>query len=421
MPRVSAAAALRSVRAGARVVATSYCATPDTLLRALAERTREVPGVTLGAGMLLGGHPYADAVRAGRLALRNWHVAGAGRKLMADGLAEYVPCRAGDLPALLARQGVDVALLRVSPPDARGFCSLGPSASYGRALVDTAQVVVAEVDEGLPRTCGEDVAVHVYEVDHLVETDSPTPVYRRAPVTRESARIADLVLGLLPEDATLQLGIGAVPEAVADALADAGAVRQRFVGLACDAMIEMVTGPRGASVTTVELMGGPKLFAACAGNPRVRMASSARVHDPRWLADLPRLVSVCSALQVDLTGQVASESVGGAPVAGIGGSADFFDGAHFSTGGLRVVALPATTAKNRSRIVARLDPGTPVTLPRHAVDVVVTEHGTAVLTGRSVRERAEALLGVVAPALRDEVASDWEKTCGPRRPARGSR
>jgi acyl-CoA hydrolase len=180
------------------------------------------------------------------------------------------------------------------------------------------------------------------------------------------------------------------------------------VGLVSDAMAGMLD--RRATGVAVELLGGAQLFEACAGNPAVTMASSARVHDPQWLATLPRLVSICSALSVDLAGQVASESVGGRPLAGIGGSADFFEGAHLSPGGVRIVALPATGPGGTSRIVGRLGGDTPVTLPRHSVDVVVTEYGAAPLSGRTEGERAEALLRITAPDQRREVAAASEET-----------
>ncbi|MDN5748900.1 MAG: hypothetical protein L0H64_10370 [Pseudonocardia sp.] len=210
------------------------------------------------------------------------------RRLAAEGLVSSVPCRAGDVPSLVAC-AADVALLRVCPPDRHGNVSLGPSASYGRALIEGAAVVIGEVDESLPRTTGDDVTVHRSHFDHLV-----------------------------------------------------------------------------ASTLAVELMGTERLFAVADGNPGISMVSSRRIHNPAWLARLPRFVSVCSALQVDLSGQVASESVGGVQVAGIGGSA--LDG--------------------------------PVTLARHAVDAVVTEFGVAHLTGRSVGERAEALTAIARPEHR---------------------
>jgi 4-hydroxybutyrate CoA-transferase len=406
---VPAARALAAIGAGARIVATPYCATPQTLLAGLAERAVAVPGLVLEAGMLLGSHPYAEAVRAGRLGCRSWHLAGPARRLAAEGLVDYLPVRAGDVPDLVSR-GVDVALVRVGPPDAAGHCSLGPSASYGRDLIRGSALVLAEVDEGFPLTTGVDVTVHVSQLDHLVDADTPTPVYRPIGPGPQARRIAETVVALLPTGAVVQLGIGVVPEAVAAVLATAGRSGLRFVGMAGAAMAELLGS--AAEIDAVEVMGGPELFAAVAGNPRVRMASSRRIHNPAWLAGLPRLVSVCSALQVDLTGQVASESVDGRLLAGIGGSVDFVDGAHRSAGGMRIVALPATTSGGASRIVSQLAAGTPVTLPRHGVDLVVTEFGVARLAGRSLRERAEALIAVADPVHRPALAGSVDERPG---------
>lgn len=397
-------AAMRSVGPGARVVPTPYCGTPDTLLSGLARRAAAVPGVVLETGLLFGTHPYADAVRAGALRCRSWHVAGPARRLAADGLVDYLPCRASDVTPMIAT-GVDVALLRVSPPDAAGHCSFGPSGSYGRVLVEGAAVVIAEVDERFPRTCGPATTVHVSEIDHLVDSDSATPTYGPSRTGPETGRIVGRVLDLLPLDAALQLGIGAVPEAVAAELVASGTRGLHFVGLGCDTMVPALTAPgSGVRVQAAELLGTAELFDAAHADPAVQLMASSRIHSAAWLATLPRLVSVNSALQVDLSGQVASEAVDGVLLAGVGGSADFVDGAHLSPGGLRIVALPSTTTAGASRIVAGLGPRTPVTVPRHGVDVVVTEFGAAVLRGRSVRERAAALLEITHPAHRDAVA-----------------
>ena len=409
MASTSLDAAMLSVRAGARVVPSPYCATPDTLLRGLARRAESVPGLVLDTGLLLGGHPYADAVRAGALRCRSWHLAGPARRLAAEGLVDYVACRASDVPALVGA-GVDVALVRVSPPDSDGRCGLGPSGSYGRALVAGAALVIGEVDEAFPRTCGPETTVHVSQIDHLVESDTPTPTYGPSRTGPETARIVRTVLDLLPLGAAVQVGIGAVPEAVAGELAASGERDLRLVGLGVDSMVAALRTP-GVRLEVAELMGTAALFAAADGNPAVRLLPSRTVHDARWLGGIPRLVSVCSALQVDLSGQVASEAVDGVPLSGIGGSADFSDGARLSPGGLRIVALPATTPAGASRISAALGPGTPVTIPRHGVDVVVTEFGAAVLAGRSLRERAEALVAIAHPDHRGALA-------GPGRGAR---
>ena len=412
MSPTSVAEALEHVAPGARVLATPGCATPETLLAGLGVRAAAAPGITLAAGLLLGSFPFRAAVEAGLLRFRTWHVTGPGRDLVRAGHADYVPVRAFDVPRLVAAT-TDVLLLRVTPPDGRGYCSFGPSATYTRVALDAARLVIAEVDESLPRTWG-DTAVHVSELDHLVEADTPTCTFTRGEDGGEAtAAIASSVVDLLPQHPTVQLGIGAVPEAIAAALGRADLGRLRLVGFASDFVVDLFEAgaldPAGvfpeAAVRTVEAMGSRRMLDFIDANPAVALIPSTTCHDPRWLGGLPRLVSINTAVEIDLSGQVAAETARGAVVAGVGGSFDFVEGAHFSSDGLRVIALQATTADGRtSKIVPRLAAGTPVNIPRHSVDVVVTEHGVARLAGRSERERAEALVAVAAPAFRDALA-----------------
>lgn len=402
---VPAADAVRRIPSGSRVLATCCGGTPNTLLRELGRAAEEIDGLSLNTGLVLGPLPFLDAVRAGTLGMTTWHVTGEVRRLVREGVGEYVPIRAGDIPAWLPGT-FDVLLLRVSSPDARGYCSMGPSTSWTRAALDAAPLVIAEIDADLPVTCGDSL-VHVSELHIASETDTPSPTYEPASTSDISNRIAERVLELLPRDVTAQLGIGAIPETVAAKLIDADLGRLGVVGMGCDQMIPLLDATRrgrlGEPVLwSVELLGTRDLLDVAHRNPAVSMVSSALAHNPLWLAERGRLVSVNSAVEVDLTGQVASETVAGSPVAGIGGSADFFEGAHLSSGGLRIIALPAATPDGAiSKIVPRLAEGTPVTIARHSVDVVVTEHGVAHLTGRGVRERAEALLAVVAPEFVD--------------------
>jgi 4-hydroxybutyrate CoA-transferase len=398
--------ALGQVPPGSRVLATPSCATPTTLLSALGVASAAIPKLSLMGGLMLGEQSFLDSVEAGTLAYRTWHVAPEQRKLVRRGLVDYIPMRAIDIPMWLPGC-FEVLLVRVSPPDERGWCSLGPSASWTRVALDAATMVIAEVDPDFPVTFG-DTGVHVDEIDHLVDSATATPQYRSAATTQISDAIARHVLGLLPIDPCVQLGIGAVPETVAASLGEADLGQIRIVGMGCDAMVDLIdrspTGRRPV-LQSVELMGTEVLMSAAHRNPRIEMIPSTQCHDPRWLASLDRLVSVNSAVEIDLGGQVASETIGGNVIAGIGGSFDFFEGAHLAAGGRRVVALQSTTPDGSiSKIVPSLATGTPVTLPRHTVDFVVTEHGIARLAGRSLRERAEALIQVAAPAFRDELA-----------------
>jgi 4-hydroxybutyrate CoA-transferase len=404
---------MRAVRAGSVVSASPYCATPSTLLAGLARRAWQVPDLVLSAGHLLGDTPYLDEVLAGRMSFRTWHVSGSDRRLAEADAFEYVPVRARDVAAYL-RSRVDVALVRVTPPDRHGNCSLGPSASYTKDLLTSARVRIAEIDHELPRTLGEDVTYPFAGFDHVVDADTPMSVYPSTVPSAQSAAIAANVVSLIQDGVALQLGIGGVPGAVAHALGQSGVSDLRLVGMLSDAMVDLLelgqVSAQPNAIQAVELLGSSRIFEYARENSGVQMLSSQAIHDPTWLARQPGLVSVCSALEVDLTGQVASEQVGGRTIAGVGGSVDFFEGANLSPGGIRVVALRSVTASGASRLKPELARGTPVTLPRHSVDYIVTEHGVAHLAGRSVRERAEALLAVAAPQHRESLIEQWSHT-----------
>ena len=391
--QVSVARALRDVEPGSRILAAGYCGTPDTLLAELGRHAERTDGLVLTAGLAFGSFPFAHAVRSKRLRYRTWHPYGAGRDLVAEGVASYLPLRASDVRAAITG-ATDVLLLRVCPPDRDGWCSTGPTASFTPAAVAAAKLVIAEVDPGLPRTAG-DSRVHLRDIHSLVDSDEPTPYYpgpsRSDPRTEV---IASHVAGLIPPGATVQLGFGAVTEAVGELLGrrdDPFGIR--VLGMVTEQMTALADASNG-TVLAVELMGGPELMKWANRNSRIEMTSSDRVHDPVFLSKIDKFVSVNSAASIDLTGQVVSDSIGGRVVSGIGGSADFFEGARLSDGGLRILALTSTTARGLPTIVPEHPAGTQVTIPRHSVDVVVTEHGVAWLRGRTLEERREALLAV---------------------------
>lgn len=390
---VSVVRAIRDVAPGSRVLAAPCCGTPETLLRELGRHAERTDGLRLTTGLTFGSFPFESAVRAGRLRYRTWHPSGAGRDLVRDGLADYLPLRASDVRGLITGN-VDVLLLRVSPPGRDGWCSTGPTASFTRAAVETARLVIAEIDPDLPRTSG-DSRVHLSEITSLVAADDETPYYPgRSQGDPRIEVIATHVAGLIPQGATVQFGLGTVTEAVGELLgrrADPFGIR--VLGMITEQMIPLAEASSGTAIA-VELMGGPKLMEWANRNSRVEMTSSDRVHDPMFLGKIGTFVSVNSATALDLSGQVVSDAIGGRVVSGIGGSVDFFEGARLSDGGLRILALTSANRHGQPSIVAEHPPGTQVTIPRHSVDVVVTEHGVAWLRGRTLPERREALLAI---------------------------
>jgi acyl-CoA hydrolase len=278
-------------------------------------------------------------------------------------------------------------------------------------MLTAAQLRIAEVDRQLPRTYGDDVTVPASVFNHMVDSATSTSVYASEPPNQVSDAIAQHIIPMLRDGVTLQLGIGSVPEAIADAVSISDVGDLRLVGMFTDQMVKLADEGRLSlnrhAIQPVELLGTDRVFSFANENRRVEMISSASAHDIGWLGSHPQLISICSALTVDLTGQAASEQIKDRLIAGVGGSVDFFEGAHLSPGGARIVALASRTPKGDSRIMARLPPSTPVTLPRHSVDYVVTEYGAALLRGRSLDERAHALIEVAAPEHRDELIERW--------------
>jgi acyl-CoA hydrolase len=401
--------ALARIPTGAHLVCTPGMGEPGTLLAALAE-CASGRRWTLSSGLLLGDYPFLPAVLAGELAYRTWHVMPPVRDHVARGAVAYIPARASRIEHLLHSAGLGAALVRVSPPDAAGFCSLGGSTGYGAAAIAAAPLVIAEIDPAVPRTCG-DSTVHVSVFDSLVESSTPIPTYVSARSSDIATAIAGHVRGLLPTSPTLQIGVGAIPEtlvrSLADGLSDLGTVR--FVGMATDNMVDLFAagvlradqvGPQPA-VLSPDMMATERLLKFADENPAIEMHPSSLAHDAAQLGRIERFVSINTAIEVDLAGNVNSEVLNGRQLSGPGGSLDYIDAATRSAGGRRIIALPATNGDGSvSRIVPSL---ASVSVPRSMVDVVVTEYGVAELEGRSLRERAEALTEIAHPDHRDQL------------------
>lgn len=405
-------AALELAGDGARLVAAPGCGAPTSLLRALNNQAAG-RNWTLSSGLLLGDYPFLDAIRAGHLCYRTWHVMAPVAELVAGGIAEFVPARASRIAALLKTWGVDVALVRVTPPDRHGYHSLGPSAGYSLDALRLARVRIGEVDPDLPWTLGN-TTVHGSIFDALVDTADETPQYSSARPSEISNRIAEHIVNLLPKDLTLQIGIGSIPEAVVNRLADADLGEVRFTGMATDEMVELfesgvipAVGDQPA-ILSPELMGTRRLMRFADRNPALAVHPSSTAHNVAVLGRTPRLVSINTAIEVDINGQVNSEVLRGRQISGVGGSLDFVDAASRSAGGLRVIALPSATPDgSHSRIV---DAVAAVTIPRSMVDAVVTEYGVARLDGRGVAERRQALIAIAHPQHRHALASAAEAT-----------
>lgn len=409
MKQVSPHAAITAMRGKGGILSAPGCGTPVTLLEALGRHAEELDAPALYSGLLLCDYPFLDAVRARTLSYGTWHVMPPVRRLVADGSVPFFPVRGSQVPALVRHLGVGVVLIRVSPPDVFGFCSLGPSVSYPYLALRHANLVVAEVDADLPRTRGQG-AIHVSDIDLAVQSTYPTPVYERAQSDEVSRRIAAHIIPLLPDEPTLQIGIGAIPEALVEALRDQRVGELRFAGMAIDGMVDLheagLLQRRNLfpfpPILAAELMGTRRLLDFAHENPLLGVYSTELGITATSLARIDRFVSIQSAIEIDGLGQVNSEWIPGVgQLTGAGGSVDFLEAALHSTGGVRILAMPASNVRDASpKIVAALGDGAPVTIGRHSVDHVVTEYGVASLGFASIAERLSALAAIAAPADR---------------------
>ncbi|MCC6214159.1 MAG: acetyl-CoA hydrolase/transferase family protein [Polyangiaceae bacterium] len=409
----SAEAAIRTLRAGERIFVGSGAAEPLALVAALTSAGAHLEGNDIVHLLTLGPAPYVAADMARRFRHTAFFIGENVREAVAEGRADFMPIFLSEIPALLrgGRMPIDVALVQVSEPDAHGYTSLGVSVDIVRAAVDSARRVIAEVNPRMPRTHG-DSFVHVSRFDALVPVDTPLPALEDEPLDDVCRAIGAHVATRIPNGATLQTGIGRIPSAVLAALSghhELGVHTEMF----SDPLIELVergavTGTRKGhlpgKIVTSFVLGSRRLYEWVHENPAVEMRASDYTNDPAIIARNERMVAINSALAVDLTGQVAADTLRGRFFSGIGGQVDFIRGAARSRGGLPIIALPSTAKGGTvSRIRATLEEGAGVVTSRGDVHYVATEHGVADLHGRSVRERALALASVAHPDFRGEL------------------
>ena len=403
--------AVGRLRAGMKVLLPCGSGDPSALLAEILRQADRLAPLTLMGGLRLDDHPFAAPAYAGKIRFVTWHMSPRLAEAAVRGDVDFVPARYFDTVSLFAAGGPwapDAVLVHTAPPDRGGYLSLGVSVSYALSAARRAPLVIAQVNPRMPRTLGN-AFVHRSQVDVWAEVDHALLEYPPTPGGEIERRIAGHVAELIPDGATVQVGVGAIPQAVMEAL---GGKKDLGVhSLLVDHMLPLV---RSGVITNArkrlhpgrmdvgEIMGTAALFQWSHENPLVNMEPSEVVHDPQVVGGLGDFVSVNSALEVDLLGQVNAESVDGRQVTGIGGQFDFVLGAARAQGGRSIIALPATAAKGaRSRIVGRLGSGARVTTPRYLADYVVTEHGVAALRGKSDAGRARELLHVADPAFRD--------------------
>jgi acetyl-CoA hydrolase len=400
------------VDSGARVLLGSGAAAPLGLLGALCERARGLENVEVCQLLTLGDAPYVSPSLAGHIRHNAFFIGSNTRPAVDDGRADFTPVFLSEIAELLRGPlPLDVALVQVTPPDAHGYCSLGVSVDIVKAAVESARIVVAEVNPRMPRTHG-DSFVHASRITRSVDVDHALPELPREPLSDTAIAIGKHVAALVRDGDTLQLGIGAVPNAVLAALEhhkDLGVHTEMF----SDGVVDLVergvitnerkTLHRGKLVTSF-VMGTKRLYDFVDDNPALEMHPSHYVNDPFIVSRNRGMVAINSALAVDLTGQVCADSLGPRFYSGVGGQVDFIRGAARAAGGRPIIALPAT-AKNgaASRIVVELASGAGVTTTRNDVHYVVTEFGAAELHGKTIRDRVKALAEIAHPKFREEL------------------
>jgi acyl-CoA hydrolase len=410
--RTTLAGAVQRLAPGMKVLLPPGCGEPMGLVAEICRQSDRLRDLTLLGGIHLGDYPFA---RPDCAALRyaTWHMAPRLDDAWRRGRVDFVPMRYFDLVTQFNRGGrwaPDCVLVHTAPPDARGYLSLGVSVSVALPAARRAPLVIAQVNPNMPRTRGN-AWLHASQVDAWVEVDEPLAEYPPPVITDVERAIGRHVAAIVTDGATIQVGVGAIPQAVLEALD--GHRDLALHSLLVDAAVGLVergvvTGAakrvRRGRMDVAEAMGTRRLFDFVHDNPDVSMEPSELVHDPQLLARFDRFVAVNSAVEVDLTGQVNAETVGGRQVAGIGGQFDFVLGASRSPGGVSIIALPSTGRDGAvSRIVARLGAGAGVTTPRYLPDWVVTEYGAARLSAAAVRERAAALAAIAHPRYREEL------------------
>jgi 4-hydroxybutyrate CoA-transferase len=409
---VTPADAVACIRSGMTIFLHGAAATPTPLVEALAARN-DLEGLRIVHLHTNGPAPFADPGRERHFRSVSLFTGGPLRQAVSDGRADFIPVFLSDIPALFTSGAIrlDAALLQLSPPDRHGLCTLGTSVDAARAAADTAALVIAEVNDQLPRTHGN-TAVPLSRVSAFAHTDRPLLGHAPEPETEVEARIGELVAGLIPDRACLQLGIGGIPDAVLARLGtrrDLGVHTEMF----SDRMVDLVatgavTGKYKAvhpgRIVTSFVNGSRRLFDFVDDNLMVEFHPCDRTNDTALIRKNDNVVAINSAIQLDLTGQVCADSIGHRIYSGIGGQMDFVRGAALSRGGKAVIALPSTARGGAvSRIVSELVPGAGVVTTRGHVHWVVTEFGAVDLHGRTLRERGERLISIAHPDFRGEL------------------
>ncbi|NNG07023.1 MAG: acetyl-CoA hydrolase/transferase family protein [Desulfobacteraceae bacterium] len=417
--KVSVSEAISHIRPGDHLVIGGMAAEPQDLVKELVEQRDRLHDITIYTSFPIHKPLYGGKAVRGSFFIKTFSV-GSLREAIGRNQASYLPCHFSEIAALFSNGTLplDIALIQVSPPDKDGYCSFGVSIEYYPEVVAAARLVIAEMNAKMPRTFGDSL-IHESSFDFVVETERPLPEYKVSPPGEVERAIAELCAQLIPDGAVLQFGPGRVHSAILGGLLqkkDLGI----HSGLISDSVLEMVregaitgktkTVDKGKIVCT-SAIGSQMLYDFINENPVVEFYPASYTHNISVLKELKGFISLNVALQVDLLGQVNSETVDGSLVNGVGGMMDFIRGARASGGGKVIFCFPSTVkGREVSRIVPILSSGSPVTATRADMDYFVTEFGVAQLSGRTARERAEAICDIAHPDFREELRSSMDES-----------
>ena len=409
---VTAAEAVQVVKSGDRVYVQAAAATPTVLTKALAERASELRDVEICHLHTEGDAPYANPELAESFHVNSFFIGANVRHTLKAGNGSYTPVFLSELPLLFRKKVVllDVVFIHVSPPDSHGYCSLGVSVEASIAAIENAKIVIAQVNKNMPRTFGDGI-LHVSEINYLVEVDVPIFAHEVTSFSAEEEKIGEYVASLIDNKSTLQMGIGSIPNAALSKLKnhkDLGLHTEMF----SDGVIDLIENDvincnykgvlRGRALATF-LIGSKRLYDFVNDNPFIEMKESSMVNDTARIRKNPKMIAINSAIEVDVTGQVCADSIGGKMYSGVGGQMDFIRGASLSDGGKAIIALPSITKRGESRIVPYLKQGAGVVTTRSHVQYIITENGIANLQGKTLKQRVNEMVKIAHPNHQEAV------------------
>lgn len=411
--------AVQKIQSGDRVVVGHAVGEPSYLLSVMVQNREQYRDVEIVHMVCMGKGEYCLPGMEPYFRHNSLFIGGTARDAAFEGRADYTPVYFSEIPSLFTsgKLPVDVALIHVSPPDHTGHCSMGVSVDYTMAAAECAKTVIAQVNPQMPRTLGESF-IHVSNIDWFVEKDEPIIELSPLPASDVEKGIAQHCAALIEDGSTLQLGIGSLPDAVLNCILDKKdlGIHSELVSDGVANLVEMgvincskKTLFKGKIVASF-LMGTKKLYEFAHDNPIIHMAPVDWVNDPYIIRQNEKMVSINSCVQVDLMGQVCSESIGLKQISAVGGQVDFVRGANMSKGGKSIIAMPSTIGDGKiSKVVPFLDPGAAVTTSRTDVSYVVTEYGIASLKGKTLRQRAEALIHIAHPLFQPMLMEEYER------------